>query len=162
MCPRVGTSTHATKGWADMFTPAIAERIKAAAPGAKLKKTDVVNLMSLCPFDTVAHEAPSPWCDLFTPKSGHHTSITVTSLITMGMGGCSSRLCGFPTELWIPKIWTETVGYVNELLSRLTGQPVQDETQTNHKHQHFEVRVWMSFLLARSSLTLLDSQSVVK
>jgi hypothetical protein len=24
------------------------------------------------------------------------------------------------------------VGYVNELLARLTGQPVQDETQTNH------------------------------
>lgn len=68
MCPEVPKRSHATKAWVDVFTPAIADRINAAAPGAKLKKTDVVNLMSLCPFDTVAHEAPSPWCDLFAPK----------------------------------------------------------------------------------------------
>lgn len=66
MCPRVGKSTKATKAWEDVFAPAIAKRINAAAPRANLKNTDIVNLMSLCPFDTVAHEAPSPWCDLFT------------------------------------------------------------------------------------------------
>jgi len=66
MCPQAGTSSAATNAWVDVFTPEIADRINAAAPGAKLKNDDVVNLMSLCPFDTVAHEAPSPWCDLFT------------------------------------------------------------------------------------------------
>lgn len=68
MCPQAGKSTEETKAWRDVFAPAIAKRINAVAPGAKLKKKDIVNLMTPCPFDTVAHEAPSPWCDLFTPK----------------------------------------------------------------------------------------------
>ena len=68
MCPQAGKSTKVAKAWVNVFAPAIADRINAVAPGAKLKKKDVVNLMSLCPFDTVAHEAPSPWCDLFTPE----------------------------------------------------------------------------------------------
>lgn len=68
MCPQAGTSSDETNAWVDAFTPAIADRINAAAPGANLKNADVVNLMSLCPFDTVAQEEPSPWCDLFTPE----------------------------------------------------------------------------------------------
>lgn len=66
MCPNVGTSAHETKKWVDVFAPAIADRINSEAPGAKLKNQDIANLMTLCPFDTVAYEAPSTWCNLFT------------------------------------------------------------------------------------------------
>ncbi|KAH0840375.1 histidine phosphatase superfamily [Lanmaoa asiatica] len=120
MCPQVGTSNQATKAWASVFTPAIADRMNAAAPGAKLKKTDVVNLMSLCPFDTVAHEAPSQWCDLFTPEewASYEYYGDLVDYYGNGYGQKLGRVQG--------------VGYVNELLARLTGRPVRDETQTNH------------------------------
>ncbi|KAF8549943.1 acid phosphatase [Imleria badia] len=120
MCPQVGTSRHATKPWVNVFAPAISHRINAAAPGAKLKKGDVVNLMSLCPFDTVAHEAPSPWCDLFTSEewASYEYYGDIGDYYRNGYGQKLGPVQG--------------VGYVNELLARLTGQPVQDETQTNH------------------------------
>ncbi|KAG6373929.1 histidine phosphatase superfamily [Boletus reticuloceps] len=120
MCPQVGTSSHATNAWVNVFAPAITDRIKSAAPGAKLKKTDIVNLMSLCPFDTIAHEAPSPWCDLFTLEewASYEYYGDLTDYYGNGYGQKLGRVQG--------------VGYVNELLARLTGQPVQDETQTNH------------------------------
>ena len=65
MCPDVGTSDSETTAWADVYAPEIVDRINSEAPGADLKNTDIVNLMMLCPFDTVASEAPSPWCNLF-------------------------------------------------------------------------------------------------
>ena len=143
MCPQVGTSSHATKAWVDVFTPAIADRINAAAPGAKLKKTDVVNLMSLCPFDTVAHEAPSPWCDLFTPEEWVSYEYYGDLIDYYGNGWVfifpvvpapsPHHLLKLGLQRYGQKLGrVQGVGYVNELLARLTGQPVQDETQTNH------------------------------
>ncbi|KIJ69724.1 hypothetical protein HYDPIDRAFT_22894 [Hydnomerulius pinastri MD-312] len=120
MCPKVGTSALETKNWVDVFAPDIADRINHNAPGAKLKNTDIANLMSLCPFDTVAYEAPSPWCTLFTSdewKSYEYYG-DLNDYYGNGYGQELGRVQG--------------VGYVNELLARLTGQPVQDETQTNH------------------------------
>lgn len=65
-CPKAGDSTSETTAWTNVFAPAIAERINSEAPGANLNNEDIVNLMSLCPFDTVAYERPSRWCYLFT------------------------------------------------------------------------------------------------
>ena len=65
-------------------------------------------------------------------------STTVISVITTGTGRYSApaeffhllslHLLRYGQELGP----VQGVGYVNELLARLTGQPVQDETQTNH------------------------------
>ncbi|KAF8837295.1 acid phosphatase [Paxillus ammoniavirescens] len=120
MCPQVGSSAQETGDWVDVFAPTIADRINSEAPGAKLKKKDIVNLMSLCPFDTVAYEAPSPWCDIFTSDewASYEYYGDLTDYYGNGYGQSLGRVQG--------------VGYVNELLARLTGQPVQDETQTNH------------------------------
>ena len=65
MCPAAGSSSQETTAWADVFTPEIVNRLNSEAPGANLQTTDIVNLMALCPFDTVAKEEPSPWCNLF-------------------------------------------------------------------------------------------------
>ena len=52
----------------DVFAPEIADRLNKYAPGAHLKHRDIANLMSLCPFETVAYERNSPWCGLFTEE----------------------------------------------------------------------------------------------
>ncbi|KAH7909640.1 histidine phosphatase superfamily [Hygrophoropsis aurantiaca] len=120
MCPNVGTSTTETTDWMDVFAPAIADRINAAAPGANLANSDIVNLMALCPFETVANEAPSGFCGLFTLDEFNDYEYygDLTDYYGNGYGQQLGPVQG--------------VGYVNELLARLTGQPVQDETQTNY------------------------------
>ncbi|KAF8549949.1 acid phosphatase [Imleria badia] len=119
-CPQAGGPGDETNAWVDAFTPEIVDRINTAAPGANLEGSDVVNLMSLCPFDTVAHEVPSPWCDLFTYDewASYEYYGDLGDYYGNGYGQKLGPVQG--------------VGYVNELLARLTDQPVQDETQTNH------------------------------
>lgn len=61
----------------------------------------------------------------------------VISLITTGTGECSFPSTHHPLNSVLQRYGqklgpVQGVGYVNELLARLTGQPVQDETQTNH------------------------------
>ena len=67
-CPNAGTSDTQTGIWLDVFAPEIADRLNKYAPGAHLKHRDIANLMSLCPFETVAYERNSPWCGLFTEE----------------------------------------------------------------------------------------------
>ncbi|KAF9233783.1 histidine phosphatase superfamily [Melanogaster broomeanus] len=120
MCPNVSSSDGETDDWKDVFAPAIEDRINDEAPGASLGKSDIVNIMTLCPFDTVAHEKPSPWCNIFTSDewASYEYYGDLDDYYGNGYGVKLGRVQG--------------VGYVNELLARLTGQPVQDQTQTNH------------------------------
>ncbi|KAG1743648.1 histidine phosphatase superfamily [Suillus paluster] len=120
MCPNVGTSDDQTKTWLDVFAPEIRDRLNHYAPGADLKKKDVENLMSLCPFETVAYEQISPWCALFTEEewASYEYHGDLYDYYGNGYGQQLGPVQG--------------VGYVNELLARLTGRPVQDNTQTNH------------------------------
>jgi hypothetical protein len=66
MCPKAGEPKHQTKKWQSIYAPPITARLNAAAPGANLKDADTTNLISLCPFETVAHQQLSPFCALFT------------------------------------------------------------------------------------------------
>ncbi|KAH7909639.1 histidine phosphatase superfamily [Hygrophoropsis aurantiaca] len=120
MCPNAGSSSNETTQWLSVFAPSIADRLNAAAPGANLTNSDILNIMSMCPYETVANEAPSPFCDLFSLEEfdsfGYYED--VKDYYGNGYGQQLGPVQG--------------VGYVNELLARLTGQPVQDETQTNH------------------------------
>lgn len=107
------------------------------APGANLTALDVYNLLSLCPFETVSANTPSPFCNLFSGSefqqfeySGDldkyyntgfvrlYTSTLLAVIITIDRYG---QVLG-PVQ---------GVGYINELLARLTGRPVRDNTQTN-------------------------------
>jgi len=75
--------------------------------------------MSLCPFETVAKETRSQFCDLFTREEFE----------AFEYYGDLNKYYGYGYGQSLGKV--QGVGYVNELLARLTGQPVQDHTQTN-------------------------------
>ena len=66
MCPNAGDSDAQTDTWQAIYAAPILKRLNAAAPGANLTLDDVTNLVSMCPFDTVAKESASPFCALFT------------------------------------------------------------------------------------------------
>ncbi|KAL1717371.1 histidine phosphatase superfamily [Schizophyllum commune] len=120
MCPNVGDSDAQTDEWTTIYAAPIAERLNNNAVGANLSTTNVYNLMSLCPFDTLANETPSPFCDLFTEDE--FDGFAYVGDLDKYYG------TGYGQELGP----VQGVGYINELIARLTGQPVQDSTQTNH------------------------------
>ena len=65
MCPNAGDGTAQINAWQAIYAASIAESLNAAAPGANLTVADVTNLIGICPFETVAKEKPSQFCDLF-------------------------------------------------------------------------------------------------
>lgn len=66
MCPAARGNTEKRNHWRKLFATPIRERLRAAAPGARVKRKDVVWLMSLCPLDALAKGMTSPFCDMFT------------------------------------------------------------------------------------------------
>jgi hypothetical protein len=139
MCPNAEDKGKESKTWLKIFARSIKKRLNAAAPGAHLSNKDTHNLMSLCAFHSQVLMAPSPFCGLFNAEEFtgylYHSDLSkfyangwacspfflnisvVNSVYPFSYGGSLGRVQG--------------VGYVNELLARLTGQPVQDHTQTN-------------------------------
>jgi hypothetical protein len=83
--------------------------------------TSIVYLMDMCPFDTLAHPTAkvSEFCHLFTEKEwqAYDYLQTLGKYYGYGVGN--------------PLGPTQGVGYVNELLARLTRGPVADHTNTN-------------------------------
>ncbi|KAH9948287.1 acid phosphatase [Amylocystis lapponica] len=118
-CPNAGSGEAHMDKWLSIFAPPIKARLNKAAPGAHLTNTDVFNLLAMCPFETVATEAPSAFCALFTKDDfrafEYHGDIEKY----------------YKTGYGEPLGAVQGVGYVNELLARLTDTPVRDHTQTN-------------------------------
>jgi hypothetical protein len=138
MCPSASGGDEQTKEWLKVYAPPIKKRLNSDAPGADLTNKDVHNLMSLCVFHSQVTMSPSPFCSLFDMKefidyeyhadldkfysNGYVCSLLLSLPLVINSGDASyggklGRVQG--------------VGYVNELLARLTGQPVRDNTQTN-------------------------------
>ena len=115
----VGSAAQRT--YASIFTPEITARLNANLPGADLNLTDTIVMMDLCPFETVASSSstPSPFCALFTPAEWKHYNYYQTLGKYYGYG---------PGNPLGP---TQGVGFVNELVARLTGKPVVDHTSIN-------------------------------
>jgi hypothetical protein len=119
----IGTSAQAT--YLATFAPSITSRLNTALPGANLTDADTIALMDLCPFETVAvspfagHTTLSPFCHLFTPSEWQSYDYFQSLGKWYGFG---------PGNPLGP---TQGVGFVNELLARLTGRPVRDGTSTN-------------------------------
>ncbi|ROT40589.1 3-phytase A [Sodiomyces alkalinus F11] len=107
--------------WRDVFMPPVAARVNAHLPGANLTHSELVYLMDLCPFSTVADPdlTLSPFCGLFTLDEWRDYDYyqTVGKYYAYNEGN--------------PLGPTQGVGFVNELVARLTGRPVQDRTSTN-------------------------------
>ncbi|KAF8653453.1 hypothetical protein AX16_003928 [Volvariella volvacea WC 439] len=119
MCPAAGDSDVQTEQWLDIYGPPIAARLNAWAPGANLTGDDIFDLISLCPFDSVAKQTFSPFCALFTEED----------LEGFEYNGDLDKYYG--TGYGQPLGPVQGVGYINELIARLTNSPVRDNTQTN-------------------------------
>ncbi|KAG6329439.1 hypothetical protein ID866_9649 [Astraeus odoratus] len=119
-CPRAQRLKERQKAWRNIFAPPIVERLNIAAPGADLKEKDIVELMPLCAFETLFHGTTSPFCDMFTLEDflAYEYYEDLARYYGTGPGNPLGPIQG--------------VGYVNELIARLTSQPVRDRTQTNH------------------------------
>lgn len=107
----------------NIFAPPILERLKNNMPGVDLELQDVPYLMDLCPFETVnnVNATPSLLCDLFTIAEwkSYDYFKTLEKYYAYGAGN--------------PLGSTRGVGYVNEIISRMTKSlPVMDHTSVNH------------------------------
>ncbi|OBZ71577.1 3-phytase A [Grifola frondosa] len=118
-CPNAGDGSRQTGEWVATFAPPHTTRLNKAAPGANLTDMDVYYLLAMCPFETVAKETASPFCDLFTKNDFRAFEYfgDLEKYYKTGYGEPLGPIQG--------------VGYVNELLARLTDTPVRDHTQAN-------------------------------
>ena len=116
-----GKGDEERDAWADVFTVPIVARLNANLPGAKLKRDTALYLMDLCPFTTVADPSgtPSAFCGLFSPDEWRSYDYYQSLGKFYGYGAGN--------ELGP----TQGVGFVNELVARMTGEPVRDATSTN-------------------------------
>lgn len=114
-------SSTAQATYASVFTPSITARLNANLPNASLTLTDTIFIMDLCPFETVVSSSsnPSPFCALFTRAEWKQYDYYQTLGKYYGYGAGN------------PLGPTQGVGFVNELVARLTGKPVVDHTSVN-------------------------------
>jgi hypothetical protein len=108
--------------WGNKFLPPIRDRLNRNLHKAKLSLKDTVYLMDLCPFVTVNTPdgaGQSRFCDLFSTEDwrSYNYFMTLGKYYKYGNGNIMGP--------------TQGVGYVNELVSRLTRKPVHDHTTTN-------------------------------
>ncbi|KAL8925093.1 MAG: hypothetical protein Q9172_002360 [Xanthocarpia lactea] len=103
------------------FVLPIIQRLNTDLPGANLTAMDTINLLDLCPFTTVASPsaAVSPFCHLFTLDEWKHYNYYQSLGKYYGYGAGN------------PLGPTQGVGYVNELVARLSGKAVNDHTTVN-------------------------------
>jgi Histidine phosphatase superfamily (branch 2) len=123
MKPNVEIGINAKATWAAIFAPAIQDRLNKELVGANLTIGETIEVMDLCPFETVANSnflTFSPFCGIFTLGEwrGYDYFQALDKYYGHGMGN--------------PLAPTLGVGFVNELIARLTHSPVQDDTCTNH------------------------------
>lgn len=124
--PDSDIASDAQATWAGIFIPPIQARLNADLPGANLSKTDTINMMDLCPFNTVAspNGTVSPFCALFTEQEWHEYGYYETL----------NKYYGY--SYGNPLGPTQGVGFANELIARMTSEPVVDDSSTNHTLDH--------------------------
>jgi Histidine phosphatase superfamily (branch 2) len=127
-CPAFGTQPNADIGvnakaaWAAIFVPSIRDRLNRDLVRANLTIGETIELMDLCPFESVANRDPSilsPFCSLFT--TAEWRSYDYYQALDKYYGHSMGN----------PLAATLGVGFVNELIARLTNTPVKDSTCTN-------------------------------
>ncbi|KAF5016698.1 hypothetical protein F66182_11540, partial [Fusarium sp. NRRL 66182] len=111
-------------GFAAIFVPKILTRLQAHLHGVTLTTTDIIYLMDMCAFDTVARTSDaselSPFCDLFSKSEWKEYNYY------QSLGKYYGYSSGNPLGP------AQGIGFTNELIARMTGTPVQDETSTNY------------------------------
>lgn len=114
-------ASAAQKNFASIFLPPITARLNADLAPVVLSATETIYIMDLCPFNTVASPigAISPFCNLFSRDEWRQYDYYQTLGKYYGYGAGN------------PLGPTQGVGFVNELIARLTNAPVQDHTSVN-------------------------------
>ncbi|KAF2124685.1 acid phosphatase [Dothidotthia symphoricarpi CBS 119687] len=110
----------AKQTWVAQFVPSIQRRVNSQL-GTNLTTSSIISLMDMCPYETIADASAkvSDFCHLFTNMEWHQYDYYQTLDKWYGYGNGN------------PLGPTQGVGYVNELLARLTNKPVEDSTTTN-------------------------------
>jgi hypothetical protein len=138
MCDNAGDGKTETHRWRTVFGPRIAKRLNKWAPGADLDESHIWHLMSICPIETQLLQKPSPFCGIFTKdewlnfeyygdlEKFYDTGFDNPFTNEYHADADSDSRYGEPLGP------VQGVGYVNELIARLTNSPVQDRTQVNH------------------------------
>jgi hypothetical protein len=111
----------AQTAWASVFTPGLIRRINKGLVGAHVNMEQTIHLMDMCPFETVASPigSISPFCRIFS----HEDWLNYDYYQTLG------KYYGYANGN--PLGATQGIGYVNELIARITNTPVNDHTNTN-------------------------------
>ena len=125
-CPAFSRSKNrgnwSQEAWAKIFTRPIRKRLIGDLPGLELGYMDVVNLMNLCPFETVKlkpHEDPSKFCKLFNLEEWKAFDYyhTLGKWYSFGPGSFLGP--------------TQGVAWSNELLARLNNDSQYLTARTN-------------------------------
>lgn len=100
--------------WVAKFVPPIQTRVNGKL-GTKLSTKEIIYLMDLCPFTTLASPTAqiSDFCHLFTEEEWHQYDYYESLNKWYGYGNGN------------PLGPSQGIGYVSELLARLTEKPVQ-------------------------------------
>ncbi|KAI2469419.1 phosphoglycerate mutase-like protein [Annulohypoxylon bovei var. microspora] len=132
LCPAFEDSQHESDDeqdtWIEKVVPPLTDRLNQNLPGANLTDQETIYVMDLCPFNTVANDKGklSKFCHLFSMDDWRDYDYYQSLGKWYGYGN------GHPLGP------TQGVGFVNELLSRLTGKPVVDHTTTNSTLDKFQ------------------------
>ncbi|KAJ6164026.1 Phytase [Penicillium chermesinum] len=106
-----------------IFIPPIAKHLETLLPGVTITPEFALYLMDMCPFDTISISAEgstrSPFCAFFSDNEWSHYNYYYSLSKYYGYGAGN------------PLGPTQGVGFVNELIARLTQTPVHDHTTTN-------------------------------
>ncbi|KAG5931321.1 hypothetical protein E4U60_006200 [Claviceps pazoutovae] len=114
-------ASDAKNAWLKIWGTPVMNRLNRNLKGANLTLEETVYMMDLCPFNVAAttrNQLP-PFCRLFSRREwvSYDYYQSLNKWHTYGPGN--------------PMASTQGVGYVNELVARLTGTAVQDNTTTN-------------------------------
>jgi hypothetical protein len=120
--PASSIGRNAQLTWMDVFVPPIQSRLHADLPGSNFSQVDAVNFMDLCPFETVATPQAklSQFCGLFSETEWQQYDYYQSLGKYYGWGAGN------------PLGPTQGVGWVNELIARMTHNPVNDSSSVNH------------------------------
>ena len=137
MCPAAVNTRVQVRGFIDISAKDIAARLNSRAPGVNLTARDSYAIMHLCPFDTVAREAISPFCGLFSEKDFEIYEYAGDLEKFYNTGYPSYSPCSWHTANRFSVSYgnllgaVQGVGYINELIARLTNSPARQSLQTN-------------------------------
>lgn len=137
MCPAATNTKTQVNRFVDIAVESIAARLNSGAPGANLTAQDAYAIMHLCPFETVAREAVSPFCSLFSEDDFeiYEYAGDLEKFYNTGYASPSPCHRHVTDSLLVsyggPLGAVQGVGYVNELIGRLTSSPAHHGLQTN-------------------------------